>query len=153
ERPPRAHHARDRGRGGGRARCRLSHLARLWRAVPPRLGGAGGGRGMSSETESEVRELPRWLRLAVPLLLGLVFLAGWELLVRALGIPKFVLPAPTMIAEALLEDRATLMDSLWVTLGLTLAAFAMALLLGFAFAVLFAHSRLMEMSLFPYAVI
>jgi NitT/TauT family transport system permease protein len=108
---------------------------------------------MSAEPDGEAGEFPRWLRLAVPVLLGFAVLAGWELLVRVLDIPKFVLPAPSMIAAALIEDRATLLASLWVTLGLTLAAFAAALVLGFAFAVLFAHSRLMEMSLFPYAVI
>jgi NitT/TauT family transport system permease protein len=108
---------------------------------------------MSVAPDLEVRAFPRWLRVAVPVLLGLLFLGSWELLVRTLEIPKFVLPAPSMIVAALIEDRATLLGSLWVTLGLTLAAFVMALVLGFAFAVLFAHSRLMEMSLFPYAVI
>jgi NitT/TauT family transport system permease protein len=108
---------------------------------------------MSRDAEGEPREFPRWLRLAVPVLIGLVFLALWELSVRALEVPKFVLPAPSMILAALIEERATLLASLWVTLGLTLAAFAAALVLGFAFAVLFAHSRLIEMSLFPYAVI
>ena len=41
----------------------------------------------------------------------------------------------------------------WVTLRITLAALAAAILLGGALAVLFAQSRLLERCLFPYAVI
>jgi NitT/TauT family transport system permease protein len=44
------------------------------------------------------------------------------------------------------------MDSAWVTLRITIAAFVLALILGVAFAVLFAQSRTIERALFPYAV-
>jgi NitT/TauT family transport system permease protein len=102
---------------------------------------------------SEERQTPAWLRLGVPILLGLLFLALWEAAVRLLEVPKFVLPPPSMIAAALIDDRATLFASLWVTLRLTLAAFLLALAFGLAFAILFAQSRILEMSLFPYAVV
>jgi NitT/TauT family transport system permease protein len=97
--------------------------------------------------------LPLSVRIAVPVALGIVFLAVWEFLVRELGIPKYVLPTPLLIVEALWDDFPTLMDSLWVTLSVTLWAFFIALALGVMVAILFAQSRLFEVSLFPYAVI
>jgi NitT/TauT family transport system permease protein len=97
--------------------------------------------------------VPLSVRIAVPVALGIVFIAAWELLVRYLEIPKFVLPAPSMIAVALIEDFGPLVGSLWVTLKVTLSAFAVALVLGVVVAILFAQSRLFEVSLFPYAVV
>ena len=97
--------------------------------------------------------LPLSVRIAVPVALGIVFVAAWELVVRYLGIPKYVLPTPLLIVEALWDDFPTLMDSLWVTLRVTLWAFLIALALGVMVAILFAQSRLFEVSLFPYAVI
>jgi NitT/TauT family transport system permease protein len=97
--------------------------------------------------------LPLSVRIAVPVALGIVFLGVWELLVRELGIPKYVLPTPLLIVEALWDDFPTLMGSLWVTLSVTLWAFFIALALGVMVAILFAQSRLFEVSLFPYAVI
>jgi NitT/TauT family transport system permease protein len=96
--------------------------------------------------------VPLPLRIAVPIALGVAFIVAWELLVRCLAIPKFVLPAPSLIATALIDDFSPLVGSLWVTLKVTLAAFAAALVLGIVFAILFAQSRLFEVSLFPYAV-
>ena len=97
--------------------------------------------------------LPLSARILVPIALGIAFIAAWEGLVRALGIPKFVLPAPSMIAAALIGDFASLIASAWITLTVTLAAFGIALVLGVAFAILFVQSRLFEVSLFPYAVV
>jgi NitT/TauT family transport system permease protein len=93
------------------------------------------------------------LRIGVPLLLGVIVLALWEWLVQALAIPRFVLPAPSLIARSLIADYAILLPALWRTFEVTLAAFLVALLLGVGFAILFAQSRLLEISLFPYAVI
>jgi NitT/TauT family transport system permease protein len=97
--------------------------------------------------------LPLPVRIIVPVLLGIVFIAAWEGIVRYLAIPRFILPAPSMVATALFDDFGTLMLSSWVTLKITMAAFSVALVLGTLIAILFAQSRLFEVSLFPYAVI
>ena len=98
-------------------------------------------------------EVPLWVRVVVPIAIGIVFLGLWEFLVWRLEIPKFVLPAPSLIGKALVDDLPTLLPSLWNTLQVTLAAFAVALVLGVAFAILFSQSVVFEISLFPYAVI
>jgi NitT/TauT family transport system permease protein len=95
----------------------------------------------------------RAVRILVPLCLGIVFLGFWEFAVRWLEIPKFVLPPPSLIVEALISDFWSLMGSMWNTLQVTVMAFFLALVLGVAGAILFTQSRLFEMSLFPYAVV
>jgi NitT/TauT family transport system permease protein len=103
--------------------------------------------------ESPAGKLPLAARVVVPFLIGLLFLAFWEFGVRYFEVSKFVLPPPSSIIAALIDDFPSLMMSLWNTLRVTLEAFVAALVLGVLFAVLFAQSRLFEISLFPYAVV
>lgn len=92
-------------------------------------------------------------RFIAPTVVGLLFLGLWESIVRANGIPPYILPAPTAVAASLWIDGPSLLSSLLVTLRITLAALAAAALIGGAIALLFSRSRLLELSLFPYAVI
>lgn len=94
-----------------------------------------------------------WARILMPLLIGLLALGSWEWAVRANEIPSYILPGPIEIGRTLVRDWANLQTSLWITLQITFAALFVAALLGLALAVLFAQSRVVEMSLFPYAVI
>lgn len=89
----------------------------------------------------------------MPFAVGIVFLGVWEALVRINGIPPYILPAPSAIALKLLNDWGTLSGSLLVTLEVTGMALAAAIIGGGGLAVLFAQSRWVEASLFPYAVI
>src|SRR5207237_1208195 len=68
-------------------------------------------------------------------------------------LPVDLLPPPSAVALSLWTDGPSLFGSLLVTLRITLAALAAAALLGGAIALLFSRSRLLELSLFPYAVI
>ena len=95
----------------------------------------------------------RLLRILIPTLVGVAFILLWEFFVRANGIAEFVLPAPSRIAMSLYDNFDSLMASLWVTLSITLAAFFLAVVGGVGLAILFSQSRLVEMALFPYAVI
>jgi NitT/TauT family transport system permease protein len=92
-------------------------------------------------------------RITAPIAVGVLFLAAWEAIVRARDIPPYILPAPSAIARSLWTDGPSLLLSLLVTLRITLAALAAAALFGGALALLFSRSRLLELSLFPYAVI
>jgi NitT/TauT family transport system permease protein len=93
------------------------------------------------------------LRTSAPLAVGAAVLALWEMIVRAEGIPPYILPGPLLIAETLWTDGPSLMGSLLVTLRITLAALAAAAILGGGIALLFSLSRILALSLFPYAVI
>ena len=93
------------------------------------------------------------LRIAAPLVVGAVFLGLWQAAVRWSGVPVYILPAPSDIAQSLWTDGPSLLGSLLVTLRITLAALAAAALLGGAIALVFSLSRVVEISFFPYAVI
>ena len=93
------------------------------------------------------------LRTSAPLAVGAAVLALWEIVVRIEGIPPYILPGPLLIAETLWTDGPSLMGSLLVTLRITLAALAAAAILGGGIALLFSTSRILALSLFPYAVI
>jgi NitT/TauT family transport system permease protein len=95
----------------------------------------------------------RLWRVAAPLAVGAVLLALWEVIVRAERIPPYILPGPLLIAQTLWTDGPSLLASLLVTLRITLAALAAAVILGGGIAVLLSLSRILALGLFPYAVI
>ncbi|MCU0944727.1 MAG: ABC transporter permease [Rubritepida sp.] len=98
-------------------------------------------------------EAARAWRYLAPAILGFLALAAWEWAVRANEVPHFILPGPVLIAQTLVRDWDSLAVSLLITLQITFAALAVAASLGLLLAILFAQSRMIEMSLFPYAVI
>jgi NitT/TauT family transport system permease protein len=94
-----------------------------------------------------------WPKILMPLAVGILALAGWELAVRLQGIPVYILPGPILIAKTMVADWGTLSGSLWITLSISLAALSAAVVLGVSLSVLFAQSKWVELSFFPYAVI
>ena len=92
-------------------------------------------------------------RIAAPVVLGVVMLGLWEAAVRAAGIPSYILPGPILVARTLVADWGTLAPALVVTIEITVAALAAAVVVGGLLAVLFSLSRWLELSLFPYAII
>ncbi|HEX5212376.1 MAG TPA: ABC transporter permease [Pseudolabrys sp.] len=95
----------------------------------------------------------RGWRIALPVLVLALILLAWEGTVRALGIPPYILPGPGLILSTLIADSGLLWHSLLVTLGTTFEGFVLAAVGGIALAVMFNLSRLVEYSLYPYAVI
>jgi len=97
--------------------------------------------------------MTRLWRILLPALVGAFALCAWEIAVRAFEVPIFVLPPPSAIAVSLVEDFPSLVDSLIFTLKITVGAFLLASAAGISLAILFAHSRLAERALMPYAVV
>ncbi len=93
------------------------------------------------------------LRIVVPVVLGILLLALWEYLVHRLEIQKFVLPAPSLIAQDIVHEFSKLMAATWTTLRIVLLAFVLAVFSGVGLAILFNLSRAVELALYPYAVI
>jgi NitT/TauT family transport system permease protein len=106
--------------------------------------------GMTTTGEGRAGATLRVLLPVAVLALGVVV---WDQVVRIKAIPPYVLPGPRLVAATLLADWDVLSHSLLVTLATTLEAFALAAVGGVALAVLFNFSRLIEYSLYPYAVI
>jgi len=95
----------------------------------------------------------RVVRILLPVIVLALGLAVWELVVRANDIPPYVLPGPVLVVRTLIGDWDVLSQSLMTTLMTTLEGFVAAAVGGIALALLFNQSKLLEYSLFPYAVI
>ena len=103
------------------------------------------------ERRRERRE--RWLTFVAPLLVLVVALTAWEMFVRINKIPHYILPGPLLVVQTLWDSWPSLSMSLWFTVKLTLSALGLAIVGGVGLGTLFALSRYVEISLFPYAVI
>jgi NitT/TauT family transport system permease protein len=95
----------------------------------------------------------RLLRVLLPIALLAVGVLLWREVVRFYAIPPYVLPGPGLVFSTVISDWAVLSGSLLVTLTTTLEGFLLAVVGGVGLAVLFNQSRLIEYSLYPYAVI
>lgn len=115
---------------------------------------------MSTRTDNEIIAVQRdsvWhvllTRVLPPLIVGAIAIVGWDLIVRINNIPFYILPGPFEVAKTLVTDWSTLFPALLITVTITFAAFFVATVAGVALAILFAQSKWVENSLFPYAVI
>jgi NitT/TauT family transport system permease protein len=97
--------------------------------------------------------MDRALRVLLPIAMLALGVVLWQLVVRLGDIPPYVLPGPGLVFSTLVSDWSLLSASLLVTLTTTLQGFLLAALGGVGLAVLFNQSRLIEYSLYPYAVI
>lgn len=97
--------------------------------------------------------MKRILDYGLPLLVALVLLGVWEGIVAAKGIPPYVLPAPSAILIALIENWSGLAAAMAATLLITIKGFTGAFIAAVLLAILFSQSRLAEKALYPYAVI
>lgn len=95
----------------------------------------------------------RMLKWGAPIVVGVVFVLLWDYAIRAFSISKFVIPAPELVLQTLIANRGLLFGSLLITLKITFGAFFLAVLIGTVIAFLFVQSRVVEASLFPYAVL
>ena len=95
----------------------------------------------------------RALRVGLPILVLVLVVLAWHTAVRVLAIPPYVLPGPGQVLTTLIADGGLLWHSLLVTLAITFEGFVLAAIGGIGLAVLFSQSRLVEYSLYPYAVI
>ncbi|MBS3019722.1 Riboflavin transport system permease protein RibX [Comamonas sp. PE63] len=96
---------------------------------------------------------PKVQRVLLPALVGLVLLLVWQALVTLLELPPYLVPSPLLMLQTLMTDWAALGLSLWVTVKITLLAFALATVAGVLISFVFVQSKLIETALFPYAVL
>ena len=110
-------------------------------------------------TDLEERAIARRRRLDVigtwtmPIIMIALGLFIWDRIVVLNDIPHFILPGPGRVWDTLVADLPLLLNALWITLSITGMALIVAVIGGAGLAILFKQSRLMEMSLYPYAVI
>jgi NitT/TauT family transport system permease protein len=108
---------------------------------------------LAKDREKARERRERVLRVALPIFLLALGLIVWDAAVRIWQIQPYILPAPELVWQTLVSDRVLLGYSLLVTLTTTIEGFVLAAAGGIGLAVLFNQSRLVEYSLYPYAVI
>jgi ABC-type nitrate/sulfonate/bicarbonate transport system permease component len=86
------------------------------------------------------------------LLIALVLVGGWEGYARLSGIDEFILPAPSAVATALVDDRALLWSNFTITAGEIAVGIGAALALGLACAVAIHFSPALRRGLYPLLV-
>ena len=97
--------------------------------------------------------IKRYLSFMAPIITFLLLLFAWELIVNFQNIPKYILPAPTDIFTSFLLNYSDLLRSTFITFRITFFAFMIASLLAIFIAILFSQSKIIELSLYPIAVI
>lgn len=89
---------------------------------------------------------------AAPWLFTAGFFLIWEIAVRVTGTSSFVLPAPSLIAQALWQFRGPLMLHSFHTAWMTLAGFSLAVVFGLLLGVALGASRIVNAGSYPLLV-
>ena len=102
------------------------------------------------QRRNRIDAVARWL---APVVVMAVAIWLWDRVVVWNAIPHYILPGPGLVWESLTGDWAILWDAALLTGRITLLALVIAVLGGAGLAILFNQSRMVELSLYPYAVI
>ena len=94
--------------------------------------------------------------LARRVLLPLLVIAGlvlvWDVAIRLFAVPAYMVPTPASVGQALVRERARLLDNATPTILESLGGFALGNLVAIAAALAFVHSKALERALYPVAV-
>lgn len=89
----------------------------------------------------------------LPMIAVVLLLIFWEAYVTVAEVPRFVLPKPSGIWQALMLDFTSLLASAWSTLKITLFALLGAAVSGVLLALMFSISRTFEQTVYPFAIV
>lgn len=119
----------------------------------------GNDRAMSgivpSETRARARRgLPPWLSAsAYPVASLLLCVLAWDLSVRFLSLPAYLIPSPAAVGKVMVERFSYLMGHTWVTTLETLLGFFFSIVIGVPLALAIVSSRVVEKSIYPILVL
>lgn len=103
-------------------------------------------------TYAERRRRQKMILAAAPWLFTAGFFLIWEIAVQVTGMSTFVLPAPSVIAEALWQFRGPLSFHSFHTAWMTLAGFALAVVFGLLLGMALGASRIVNAGSYPLLV-
>ena len=91
-------------------------------------------------------------RLLLPVLVIAALVLAWDIAIRLFAVPEYVIPPPGSVGQALVRERARLLDNAVPTIVESVGGFALGNLVAIAAALAFVHSRALERALYPVAV-
>ncbi len=94
-----------------------------------------------------------WITRNTPVLaIFAVIFASWEIAVRALSIPDYILPSPSVIVTKIVVSWQLLLVNAFVTLQEILLGFGLSVLIAIPLAIAVVYSRIFERVAFPFMV-
>ena len=117
---------------------------------PPAKRGEANARRVEALVAAAQRR--RRLQRLLPWLIIVAAFLVWEVAVRAMEVPAFVLPAPSAIGASMVKWWWPLVDNAWQTLMTTLIGFALAIVFGLALGVAIGSSTLLYHGLYPLLI-
>lgn len=99
---------------------------------------------------ARLEKIGRWV---LPIAIMILAIVMWDRICVWNEIPQYILPRPGVVLETLFKDAGLLFSSLMVTLKITFLGLALAVFGGVGLAILFAQSKWVEMSFFPFAIV
>lgn len=90
---------------------------------------------------------------AGPIIAFILFLTLWQVIPIVASIPHFILPKPTDVFQAAVSDWSILQAAIQVTVLESLIGFLLSAVIGISSSVLLASSKIIERSLYPYAIV
>ena len=100
--------------------------------------------------QERFERIGRWV---LPLAIMILAIWLWDRICVWNEIPQYILPRPGVVLWTLYNDAGLLFSSLLVTLRITFLSLALAVIGGVGLSVLFAQSKWVEMSFFPFAIV
>jgi NitT/TauT family transport system permease protein len=91
--------------------------------------------------------------IVLPVAFGAALLLLWQFSAISLQIPKVILPTPTDVFRALLDNAGTIWQQTLPTVRDTLLGFAFATVLGIGLASLLSFSRLLRDAIYPLVIV
>ncbi|TPI15963.1 ABC transporter permease [Mesorhizobium sp. B4-1-3] len=100
--------------------------------------------------QERLERIGKWV---LPLAIMVLAIVLWDRICVWNEIPQYILPRPGVVLQTLHNDAGLLFSSLLVTLRITFFSLLLAVIGGVGLAVLFAQSKWVEMSFFPFAIV
>ncbi|BCG93971.1 ABC transporter ATP-binding protein [Mesorhizobium sp. 131-2-1] len=100
--------------------------------------------------QERLERIGKWV---LPLTIMILAIWLWDRICVWNEIPQYILPRPGVVLQTLHDDAGLLFSSLLVTLRITFLSLLLAVIGGVGLAVLFAQSKWVEMSFFPFAIV
>jgi NitT/TauT family transport system permease protein len=91
-------------------------------------------------------------RVLLPLLVIAGLVVAWDIAIRLFAVPAYVVPTPASVGQALVRERARLLDNAMPTIVESVGGFALGNFVAIAAALAFVHSKALERALYPVAV-
>src|SRR6185436_15223722 len=102
---------------------------------------------------STMRALARAPEYVLPAATFVLMLIAWEVAVKTLKVPTFILPAPSVVLAEMWNVRVQLAGHAWATLLASLVGFGLTIVVTVPLAVMIAASTTLRNTIYPLIVV